>query len=268
MADHATTTATQLQLPVQVIGSDLGGRQFIEDAQTLTVHREGATILLTNKLGPDCEVIVHNLETNEEALARVVGQIRREGEGHVYAIAFIDHSIDLWRAPLPRAAPPKELILECSRCHTVREQALSEIEMEVFSVRRDLTRNCKVCKSSTVWKETTRKPTEKPEQPVPQAKPVPQKAAPRTEERRKNRRTPLRMPACVRCSAQDEIVSCEDISRGGFRFISRKQYPKGTYIEAAVPYTESGNNIFSKGNIIFSSKTPDGRFRHGVAYLK
>jgi hypothetical protein len=261
-------TATKLQLPVQVIGSDLGGRQFIEDAHTLTVHREGATILLTNKLGPDCEVIVHNLETNEEALARVVGQLRKEDEGHVYAIAFLDHTLDLWHASLPPAAPPRKMILECSRCHTVREQSLSEIEMEVFSVRRDLTRNCAACKSSTVWKETTHKPAEKTEQPPPQANQVSQTSTARTKERRKNRRTPLRTPACVRCSSQDEIVTCEDISRGGFRFISRKQYPKGTYIEAAVPFTESGNNIFSKASIIYSSKTPDGRFRHGVAYLK
>jgi len=78
----------------------------------------------------------------------------------------------------------------------------------------------------------------------------------------------MRTPACIRCSSQEEIVSCEDISRGGFRFVGRKQYPEGTIIEAAVPYTELGNNIFARACIVYCSKTPNGRHRHGVAYVR
>jgi hypothetical protein len=63
-------------------------------------------------------------------------------------------------------------------------------------------------------------------------------------------------------------VDCEDISKGGFRFTGRKEYPEGTRVETAVPYATSGTNIFSPSHIKYCLKMPDGQFRHGVAYIK
>jgi len=267
LANEVATTFIKQELPIEVIGSDLYGRQFIERVHTLTIQREGGTFLLANKLGPDVEVVIHNLKTREEALARVVGQIRQEGESHVYAVAFVDSHMDLWRMALPDSAPPTSVVLECTRCRTVLKHSLSDIEMQVFSARHDLTRVCNVCKTTTIWKETTRQPTEETQPTAPQQKPLPAKGASRWEEKRKNRRTTLRTPACIRFSMQEEVVLCEDISRGGFRFVGVKQYPKGTRIQAAVPYTDSGNNIFSWGSVVYCSKIPDGRYRHGVSYI-
>src|SRR5580704_3307273 len=98
---------------------------------------------------------------------------------------------------------------------------------------------------------------------------------------RKNRKTPGRWiqikqyprrrskkSACVRHSGVEVVVACEDISKGGFRFTSRKEYPQGTRVEAAVPYTKSSNNIFTLAGIIYCHKMPDGQFRHGVTYIK
>ena len=268
MADDVALTVTKNELPIEVIGSDLDGRQFIERVKTLTVQREGGTIRVASKLAPDCEVIIHNLNTHKEALARVVGQIRQEAGGHVYAISFVDGHTDLWGVPLPSAALPTSVVLECSRCRTVVEHSLSEIEMQVFSSRHDLMRLCTVCRASTVWKETTRKPTAEPQPTPSQQRPAPATAHSRGEEQRKHRRTTMRTPAFVRCSGQEELVNCEDVSRGGFRFLSRTRYPEGTHFEAAVPYTESGNNIFARACIVYSSKTSSGRFRHGAAYIK
>ena len=64
------------------------------------------------------------------------------------------------------------------------------------------------------------------------------------------------------------VVACEDISKGGFRFTSHKEYPQGTRVEAAVPYTKSSNNIFTLAGIIYCQKMPDGQYRHGVTYIK
>jgi hypothetical protein len=78
----------------------------------------------------------------------------------------------------------------------------------------------------------------------------------------------MKMTACVRFSGLEEVVSCEDISKGGFRFIGRKEYRQGTRVEVSVPYTKSSNNMFSLASIAYSVKLPDGQFRHGVHYTK
>jgi hypothetical protein len=98
--------------------------------------------------------------------------------------------------------------------------------------------------------------------PIPKLNPSP------VQEHRENRRTTMKMTACVRYSGTDNIVDCEDISKGGFRFTSRKEYPEGTRVETAVPYAKSGTNIFSPSHIKYCLKMPDGQFRHGVAYIK
>ena len=268
MTDQVITTSTKLQLPIEVIGSDLEGRQFIEQTETLTIQRGGATLLLTNKLAPGSEVVVHNVRTGEETLACVVGQIRKELDGHLYALAFLDPSVDLWHFQFPPAAPATEILLECKSCHTVTGHFLSEIEMEVFTARGDLTFPCEVCRSSTVWKRAIGKAIQKPQRIPPQPAPKPRTPAPPAEDRRIHRRTAMRASACVRTPAGQEIVTCEDISRGGFRFISQNEYPEGIVIEAAVPFIPSSTNIFSPVCIVFCSKMPDGRYRQGVAYVK
>lgn len=268
MTDQVVLTSSKIQLPIEVIGSDLEGRQFIERSLTLTIQRGGATLLLTNKLAPGSEVVVHNLGTGEEALAYVVGQIRKEQDAHVYALAFLDPSVNLWHFQFPAAGSTTEVLLECKSCHALSQHFLSEIEKEVFTARGDLTFPCEVCGSSTVWKRAIGKAIQKPQNKTPQQAPIPPMPPPPVEERRMHRRTVMKAAACVRTSGMEEIVTCEDISRGGFRFISQNEYPKGTVIEAAVPYTQSSTNIFSPVCIVFSSKLPDGRYRQGVAYVK
>lgn len=76
------------------------------------------------------------------------------------------------------------------------------------------------------------------------------------------------MTACVRFSGREDIVACEDMSRGGLRFVSRKFYPEGSHVEVAVPYTKDSTNIFSPVWIAHCQKLPDGRFRCGAAYIK
>ena len=78
----------------------------------------------------------------------------------------------------------------------------------------------------------------------------------------------MKMTACVRYSGLEDIVACEDISKGGFRFIGHREYREGTRVEVSVPYTKSNNNMFSLASITYSHKMPDGQFRHGASYTK
>src|SRR6202162_2053832 len=96
MAKHLLASPAAVALEIEVGGSDLDGQQYMERTQTLTITRDGATILLANKLAPESELIVRNLQTDQEAIARVVGHIREDIAGHVYGVALVDPSLDLW----------------------------------------------------------------------------------------------------------------------------------------------------------------------------
>jgi PilZ domain-containing protein len=266
MTKHPPTTSAAVQ--IEVMGSNLTGQQFMERTRTLTITRDGATILLTIKLAPESEVIVRNLLTNEEALARVVGHIKEGTAGHVYGIAFLDSSVDLWRVGFSEAESGKHTFLECSGCQFVQAISLTGIEMEIFESKGALTRHCEFCKSSTIWKQTSREVSSVDPQVSSAKNQKAEPVSPLREEHRRDRRTAVKLAACVRYLGREEVVACEDMSRGGFRFKGRRQYPEGVRIEAAVPYTPSNVNIFVSARIVYHQKLSDGSHRHGVTYLK
>jgi len=265
------TPPAKIEMAVEVIGSDVFGQQFFEDGQTLTIYPNGVSVGLTTKLAPESEVIVRNPETNVETLATVLGHIRSNTggqDGQVYGLVFVNPSSKLWHIPVP-AGQSKTVTLECGACHSVSTLSVSGIELEIFEAARELTRVCEKCKSPRIWRaarrqETPVKPSEATEAAPSSARP----AKPPWEDRRKTKRMAMKASACVRYSGIEAIVTCEDVSKGGFRFVSPKEYPEGTRFEAAVPYTKFSNNIFLPANVVYCRVLPDGQFRHGVAYIK
>lgn len=105
---------------------------------------------------------------------------------------------------------------------------------------------------------------------LPTAAPAPPQATERPEDRRKHARTKVKFKACIRRPGMpDDVVSCEDMSRGGLRFKSRKQYFQNTMIEVAVPYSPGGQSIFVSAQIVYVHETPgEGVYHCGVAYTK
>ena len=206
--------------------------------------------------------------TGEEAIARVVGHVREDISGHNYGVAFMDPSVDLWHVQFPQNECGKRTVLECSRCHAVKSVSLTEIETAIFESKRALTRHCECGNSSTIWKETSRDAPVEQKRIEPGEIPGPEPVAPPAREKRKDRRTAMKSVACIRYAGQEEVVVCEDMSRGGFRIKSRKEYPKGTQIEAAVPYMQGNVNIFVPAQIVYHQELSAASHRHGVAYLK
>jgi len=52
-------------------------------------------------------------------------------------------------------------------------------------------------------------------------------------------------------------------------FRSRNEYPKGSRLEVAVPYTPGAGAIFVPIRIVFSQAiSTAGLFRHGAAYVR
>jgi PilZ domain len=108
---------------------------------------------------------------------------------------------------------------------------------------------------------------------VPAAEAPPAAAPSAAPEKQVNRRTHVRtrvnFKACVRRpNLQDDIVTCEDVSRGGLRFKSTQKYFEKTLIDVAVPYSPGGQAIFVSAQIVFVQELPEQKmYRHGAMYL-
>ena len=89
-------------------------------------------------------------------------------------------------------------------------------------------------------------------------------------ERRKHPRVKVTYSACVRHPQRgDDVVLCEDMSKGGLRFKSRKQYYARSLIEVAAPYQPGQPAIFVPAQIVFVEELPEQQlYRYGVQYLK
>jgi hypothetical protein len=99
--------------------------------------------------------------------------------------------------------------------------------------------------------------------------PVQEPDAPR-KERRQHPRAKVNYTALVRHPERgDDIVLCEDMSRGGLRFKSKKSYYERSLIEIAVPYVVGQISIFIPAQIISVVELPEEKlFRCGVAFLQ
>ena len=86
--------------------------------------------------------------------------------------------------------------------------------------------------------------------------------------RRQHVRTRVNFTACVRVNhLHEEIVECDNISKGGLCFRSQKRYEENAAIEVAVPYSPGQPAIFTSAHIRRIEELPAlNLFRYGVAY--
>ncbi len=279
-----------ISIPVEIFGADFTGEHFVEQCRTVVVSRHGATIIVTRKLAADLELILKRPGTKKEALVRVVGQIGGQHEGYVYGLALMDHSVNLWNIYFPDLEESQSAVgralLECGRCKNREIVYMNEVEAEVFEANLALQRNCGICGNSSVWKPVPGELKDEPPVPQPAAasgppeteegtEPAPEHAPPAEPppsvvSRRKDLRIKSNMPACIRQPGfGEEVVSCDDISRGGLSFRSGKRYFLGSRIEVANPYAAGAANIFIPARIVFTQELPkEGLYKYGVSYLK
>jgi hypothetical protein len=298
------STRIPKELSILLTGSDMDGKGFSEMTKTVLLSRHGAGIISTYKLSAEQEIIIRYLDTNKEALVRVVGRIGSEGEIYTYGVAFVDPSnIDFWGidfAPVSeREKSARRVLLECGSCKQRETVEHSDVEADVFIINEGIVRFCKQCGDSTLWKRASEVPEEQPvlvaaggdsgptvsasaqvvskassqtatltqNSPEPVAPPPEKKPIP-PENRRKHPRTKVSYKACIRRSGfPDDVVTCEDMSKGGVCFKSRKQYFPRTSIEVAVPYSPGGNVIFVAAEIAWVVEiTKDKLYKCGVCY--
>jgi PilZ domain-containing protein len=281
------------EIAILLVGSDMEGKVFSEQTKTVLLSRHGAGIVSQYALSSEQELILRRLDTDKEAEVRVVGQLGAHGQSYTYGVAFLDPEMDLWGAKFPGLTDAEKeasrVLLQCSGCKAREMVQQSDLESDVYLVNEGIVRSCKNCGSSTIWKrvaedadgeavplETTPPVIEEMAEPVaaqaaapPAPSPATQPAA-RTENRRKHVRATVNFKACIRSYAfGEDIVTCEDLSRGGLRFKSRKEYVAKTEIEVAAPYSPGAPAIFVRGQIVHVMELKqEKRYRCGVCYAK
>lgn len=284
------------EIAILLTGSDIEGKGFSEQTKTVLLSRHGAGIVSRYKLSAEQELILRRLDTNKETEVRLVGQIGAEDEVYTYGVAFLDSTNNFWGLQFPTPSQEEQqartVFMECGSCQTRETVEQSDLESDVYLVNEGIVRFCKNCGSSTLWKRGSEDAEEVPavvemvqgrsmgwvdeeepsQAPAPVAVAAPPEPAPpaRRENRRKHVRTKVSFKACVRSFAHgDDVVTCEDVSRGGLCFKSSKPYVANFKIEVAAPYTAGMQNFFTPAEIVHVQELKsEKKFRCGVAYLK
>ncbi len=263
-----------LELPIVVSGTDCLGEAFLEQTRTLILTRHGAKILLNRKLVPDQEVSIRCHETGRECDARVVGQIGgTENEFH-YGIELLDLNANLWGIEFPQREDSEAavggVLLECIRCRTRALTYLNEFEADVLEANRHLSRYCKKCTDTSLWREAQLLPGEKLPEEEEKKPALAESATPprRTRNDRKHVRLDLKVSVCIRSPQYgEEIATTVNVSRGGFRFRSQRHYREGWLIEAALPYSPTAPNIFAAARIVYAAVEGEGLNVYGAQYI-
>lgn len=259
-----------MEIPIIISGVDPAGRKFVENTRALELSRRGAKIVSRQALVPQQKLIIRCLKTGLDATAQVVGPIVGDAEGCHFGVAFLQPEVNIWGIHFPvldgTERPAGRLVLECTGCHAQAVVHLDVFELEVFLAHQSLMRPCPQCKKTTLWMQSaSREESIPPEPAVPPSRHTIQESRKETMppepaslpsgnpiQERKSPRINLRMEVCLRHSEYgQEVVTSENISRGGFRVRSDKDYPLGTVVEAALPYSPGAANIFTPARLVY-----------------
>lgn len=245
------TDRISINLPIQVSGLDANGKGFSDHTRTLVVSRHGAAILLKRVLVPEQELKLHCTATRKETHVRVVSQTGSSTEGYQYGVEILNPMVDLWELIFPPLSEGEgaaaRLLLECEQCHLRELTYLSELDLEVFQAKSAISRMCKRCERTSIWKQCTAGSTLDL---APAPEPLPAPVPVRSENERREGRVSINTEACIRHPQHgEEVVKTLNASRSGFCFKSSKKYDPGTIVEAAVPYARGAGNIFTSAKI-------------------
>ena len=244
------------------------------EGRTAVVSRYGAKVMLPCRLDPDQRISIRCAATAGEAEARVVGDAGQgTGGTPCYGIAFLADQPGFWSIEFPSIGESEgavgRVLLVCAQCHTRELVYLNEIEADVLDASATLSRRCGKCAELTVWKGAYASADDTLPVTGPRTRGLTPPPTNRGTDQRRHVRLDLQVPACVRHAQRgEEVVKTINVSRGGFRFRSRTRYREGTMIEAALPYSPGGANVFAPGKIVYAAPMPGGDMNvYGVMYV-
>jgi hypothetical protein len=267
--EYRQSDRVNFRVPIEASWVTSGGTDKKQQVETLLVSRNGGVIRLADKLNAGQELLLRRQcegDLVRRARARVVAEIDKELDGYLYAFAFTEKHPDFWDIEFPSPLGGDEalarLLMECGFCQRKEVVYLNELELKSFESRKCIARVCRHCDAPAVWIEAQ----SEVQHPTPSSKPTEERVIPR----RNRTRVKARVLACIRRRGfQEEVAVCEDLSKGGISFRSRNEYPEGTRVEVAVPFTPGSGAIFVPIRIVFSRAIPSaGLYRHGASYIR
>lgn len=255
-----------LALSIQVKGSNLLGDVFSCDGWTEVVSENGARIRLAQNLAPEQEITVRCVETGQEAAARVASRLNGKSKQNVYGIRLLGPEAPPWGITFPHRGDSVgavgRIVLKCVSCHTRELIYLDAFELEVLETNEVLSRFCRRCTDSTIWRKAF--------EPFPPAEAGPEDSPWSGQERRSELRREIRTLACIRSHKHgEELVKVRNVSRNGLCFEGRRAYQVEWVIDVAIPFSSGGGNIFLPARIAcVQTISPDGLALFGAEYTR
>jgi hypothetical protein len=269
-----TSDRIEIQLSVEVGGTDCLGFQFFDQTRTVVIGRHGGKIALKRKLVPQQEVTIKCLATGLEAEAVVVGQVEESAGSYHYGIKFLRDEDNIWDIDFPPLTEAEGAIgrvpLECIGCKNREIIYLDDFELEVLEANGHISHSCKHCCDVCLWRKTLGEiPEPKAAVPPPPPLPLPPPSVlTQFQSKRSEPRREMRVTACVRTARLgQDLVKTRNVSRGGLCFVSPREYVEGEAIDVALPYSPAGGNIFLPAKIVWLQfLASEGTRAYGVAY--
>lgn len=268
-----------IALQLEVSGSDLDGRDFMDHACTKLISRGGAAIVIDRRLAPHQTLTIKRVGSDHEAEVRVIGHLGSDpAGGDIYGIALIDAATNIWDIDFPAQEtdePLVKVLLECPGCHTRQIVPLNELELAVLDAKEHLSRSCPKCRDVTLWRQahygvSLDPPTETttPPERLPSAQSESAPSPTKPPNRRKHRRVKTGLKGCILFYGQETPIEVTDMSRGGIRFCCRRNFADGVLVRIAIPYMPGAANIFVSGKICRCRVLPSGMSECGFEYVK
>jgi len=268
----------RLRLRIEARGTDECGRTFEHRGATIEIHREGALVELPTAVGtiaPGQLFTVRRQHSEQEwleARARVLGLVESADSAQLYNLELMPGGVDFWAIEFPANADPVQavacMLLECCFCRRREVAYVTERDMLCFNTQKGIARRCDSCETPTIWIQTLDEDQLQPLNGALAAQLIGQPA--QIHDRQATPRFRTRLTACVRAAgSHQELAVCENMSRGGLCFRTRRRYSENDILEVAVPYTKGAANIFVPARVIYVQEVPSaGLHRHGAAYLR
>jgi hypothetical protein len=252
-------------------GMDEVGLPFEIPVHTTSLNRHGARIYSTRPLSRGLVVCLVNPLSHRAAEFRVVGPVSPPVEhGGEWGVEYSHPDVNIWGINFPDRIEAAEAqgLLECHTCHEVAMAQLSLVEVDVLETSGILSKPCRKCGVMTSWGY--------PERLLAMGAPPDEFGALATaaagltprRERRQHRRVSLQLAVRIRdYRGRVEVTKTEDVSKGGFCYVSEENYYAGEGLLTECPYSAGGQNIAVASFIVRSQLVPESvRKIYGVRY--
>jgi hypothetical protein len=263
-----------ITLPLVVEGKDTKDQPFDNTARTTTVNRHGARIVTPRPLRAGQTITVTNLASRKKCQFRVVGPVSPATDrGGEWGIECLDPNKDIWGIQFPPVLASDEIqskaLLECQDCGTNALMRVSLIEVEVLETSGILTKPCTQCERETTWHLSEKQTGMVAVAADPSRSQGVKPASARGAENRRHRRSSLQLPVLIRdYYGGSEVTRTENVSKGGFCFVSEKHHPAGEILLVACPYDPSTTNHIEVRAQVVRALPIEGSVRkvYGVRY--